>query len=229
MRGGDSRGGQLLPAMRNSGECRANRACVRTAKRPAAGRPPRDPRAFRIAATPGVRRVLAEGGCLFDGYHPRFPRSWFDRVLLSIHVHQISRRRYSFADFLAATYADRICHHDDSDLVLLHAVRGFGLAGHAGQTSHEALRRGPERTTRYVRAGRGAQFRENNFQFDVSGGLPRCRIHGEEASLARHSSQLPGPAQAVGKIIGRAIPSILGFGFLCGFAARLEREGVEGD
>jgi len=198
MRGGDSRGGQLLPAMRNSGECRTNRACVRSAEHPAAGRHPRDPRALRIAATPGVRRVLVAGGCLFDGYHPRLPRSWIDRILLSIHFHQISRRRH-FADFFTATYANRVCYHDDSDLVLLHFVRGFGLAGHAGQTSHAALRSGPERTTRYVRAGRGAQFRKNNFQFDVSGRLPRCRIHGEEASLARHSCKLPRFAKAVRK------------------------------
>ncbi len=68
------------------------------------------------------------------------------------------------------------------------------------------------------RARRGAQSCENNFQFYDPGGLSRRRIHGEEASAARHSRQLPRLAQAVGKTSRRAIRSILGFGFLCGFA-----------
>jgi len=71
------------------------------------------------------------------------------------------------------------------------------VAGHAGKTGLEALCRGPERAAPDVGARGGAQFGQNDFQFDVFGGLSCCRIYGEEAGAARHSRQLPCAAKAL--------------------------------
>jgi len=152
MRGGNSGRGQLLLAMQNSRKRRANRACVRSAKRTAAGGYSRGPGAFRIAASACVCRILAAGCCMFHRYNPHCGHFRCGCVFFSVNFREAASSHATFADCHPATRAPCDCAPSFTWVPLLYPVRGFELAGYPRQANSEALRHGLERAAHHISA-----------------------------------------------------------------------------